>query len=67
MKHDDPADIEERRNTIEDNLKEKGTTYRIKKVIGSKGHEYYMFVLKKGEKICTCKGYLYRKKCRHIA
>lgn len=67
MKHDDPADIEERRRSIEENLKEQGNTFRVKTITGSKGHQYYMFVLKRGKKICTCKGYLYRRKCRHIA
>ena len=69
LSNDKPEDIRKRVMELHDSLI--GRRYMTKKIIGSKKDEYIMFKVfsssgKCMEKLCTCKGFFYRNKCRHV-
>lgn len=68
--NDTPEDIKKRVLQIHEALHEK--TYTTKIITGSKGDKYTLFKVYSSDnqcidKICSCKGYYYRFKCRHLS
>lgn len=67
--NDDINEIRKRENQIRNSLI--GKRFVTKKTIGSKGDNYTVFKVyshqfKCIDTLCSCKGFLYRKTCRHV-
>lgn len=67
--NDNMNDIRKRENQIRHSLM--GKRFATKKIIGSKGDNYTIFKVYSNQfkcidKLCSCKGFLYRKTCKHV-